>query len=302
MTEESRKNNKFTFSGHDTFHCRHLWLKKGYDFIKGGNKFSNEDSVVQLGVGKNMVSSINFWMKAFGILDKDGNLTKFASYLLDDNGKDPYLEDEASLLLLHYQLVTQELATTYNLIFNEFRKEKIEFTKEQYISFVARKAEELGLAAINRNTVAADFEVLTKLYLRTDSQSKDREDTFSGLLTDLGLIKEERRRLNDKLETYYYVVSNEKQEIPEEVILFAILDYGNFDKSISLRTIEQERNHVCSVFGIDKTGLLRKVESLAANEKYSKYGIVFNDHAGIKELQFKERPEKFEVLDLYYGN
>ena len=163
-------NNKLTFSGHDTFHCRHLWLKKGYDFIKSGHKFSNEDAVVLLGVGKNMVSSINFWMKAFGILDKAGKLTDFAVYLLDDDGKDPYLEDEASLWLLHYQLVTQELASTYNLIFNDFRKEKIEFTKEQYISFVARKAEELGINAISRNTVAADFEVLAKIYLRTDVQ------------------------------------------------------------------------------------------------------------------------------------
>jgi len=293
-------NNKLTFSGHDTFHCRHLWLKKGYDFIKSGHKFSNEDAVVLLGVGKNMVSSINFWMKAFGILDKAGKLTDFAVYLLDDDGKDPYLEDEASLWLLHYQLVTQELASTYNLIFNDFRKEKIEFTKEQYISFVARKAEELGINAISRNTVAADFEVLAKIYLRTDVQSKDKEDTFSGLLTDLGLIKEERRRINDKLETYYNVVSNEKEEIAEEVILFAILDYGNFDKSISLRTIEQERNHVCSVFCINKIGLHRKIESIAANAKHGKYGIVFNDHAGIKELQFKEKPNRFEVLDFYY--
>jgi len=62
MIEEPKVNNKFTFSGHDTFHCRHLWLKKGYDFIKTGNKFANEDAVVLLGVGKNMVTSIYFWM------------------------------------------------------------------------------------------------------------------------------------------------------------------------------------------------------------------------------------------------
>ncbi|WP_309613716.1 DUF4007 family protein [Flavobacterium sp.] len=119
--------NKLTFSGHDTFHCRHLWLKKGYDFIKKGRKFTDEDAVVELGVGKNMVSSISFWMRAFGIIDKDGILTDFADYILDDNGKDPYIEDEATLWLLHYQLITQNIASTYSLIFNEFRREKIEF-------------------------------------------------------------------------------------------------------------------------------------------------------------------------------
>lgn len=25
--------NKLTFTGHETFYCRYLWLKKGYDFL-----------------------------------------------------------------------------------------------------------------------------------------------------------------------------------------------------------------------------------------------------------------------------
>lgn len=57
---------KYTFSGHETFQCRHLWLKKGYDFVKANRSFNDEDAVLILGVGKNMVNSIRFWMKAFG--------------------------------------------------------------------------------------------------------------------------------------------------------------------------------------------------------------------------------------------
>ena len=116
MQKNINTPSKLTFSGHDTFHCRHLWLKKGYDFIKKGRKFTDDDAVVELGVGKNMVSSINFWMRAFGIIDKDGLLTDFANYILDDAGKDPYIEDEATLWLLHYQLITQNIASTYSLI------------------------------------------------------------------------------------------------------------------------------------------------------------------------------------------
>jgi hypothetical protein len=173
---------KYTFSGHESFQCRQLWLKKGYDFIKNGKKFTDNDAVVELGVGKNMVAGINFWMKAFGIIDIEGNLTEFADYILDSKkGKDPYFEDEATLWLLHYQLVTRNIASTYNLIFNELRREKIEFTKENFISFILRKAEEFNISQINRNTIAIDFEVLTKMYIRTDAQNKDKEDTFSVL-------------------------------------------------------------------------------------------------------------------------
>lgn len=47
---------KYTFSGHDTFHCRSLWLKEGYDYLLLDKKFSDDDAVVVLGVGKNVVS------------------------------------------------------------------------------------------------------------------------------------------------------------------------------------------------------------------------------------------------------
>jgi hypothetical protein len=62
---------KYVFSGHDSFQCRQLWLKKGYDFLQQGKNFNDEDAVVQLGVGKNMVSSIRFWLKAFSIIVTD---------------------------------------------------------------------------------------------------------------------------------------------------------------------------------------------------------------------------------------
>ena len=293
---------KLAFSGHETFHCRHLWLKKGYDFIKKGRKFSEEDAVVELGVGKNMVTAIAFWMKAFGLTTKDGVLTKIAKYIFDDKGKDPYLEDEATLWLLHYQLVTHNIASTYYLIFNEYRREKIEFTKDNFISFILRKGEELNISQINKNTVATDFEVLTKMYIRTDAQSKDKEDTFSGLLTELNIIQEEKRRVNEKMEVYFSVPADDRVDIPDEVLLYGILDGQDFDKSISLYSIEQEKNQIGSVFALTRNGLVNKIESIAANSKYKKYGIVFNDHAGIKELQFKTKPDKFDILNNYYGN
>ena len=302
MQKNINTPSKLTFSGHDTFHYRHLWLKKGYDFIKKGRKFTDDDAVVELGVGKNMVSSINFWMRAFGIIDKDGLLTDFANYILDDAGKDPYIEDEATLWLLHYQLITQNIASTYSLIFNEFRREKIEFTRDNFIAFVVRKAEELNMSQINKNTLSTDFEVLTKMYIRTDAQSKDREDTFSGLLTELNIIQEEKRKVDDKTVTFYSISTEDKSEIPDEVLLYTILDNDNFDKSISLYTIEQEFNQAGSVFAMGRTGLINKIESISSNKKFNKYGITFNDHAGIKELQFKEKPNKFEILKNYYVN
>ena len=133
---------KYIFSGHDSFQCRQLWLKKGFDYIKTQKAFNDDDAVVKLGVGKNMVSSIRFWMKAFNIIDSKDQPTEFGNKLFDnENGYDPFLEDEASLWLLHYQLVKTGIASTYSIIFNEFRKEKLFFNKETYLNYLKRRRE-----------------------------------------------------------------------------------------------------------------------------------------------------------------
>ena len=293
MLDTVKQQVKYTFSGHESFQCRHLWLKKGYDYITAGKSFNSEDAVVDLGVGKNMVSSIRFWMKAFDIIDQNDQPTLFADKLLSDNGWDPYLEDEATLWLLHYHLIKKGNASIYNLIFNELRKEKIEFTRDNFTAFVIRKTESLGSTQVNTNTLASDFDVLTKMYIRSDSQSKDKEDTFSGLLTELDLIKSYGKGGNE----YFVIENTEKPELPDEVILYTILDQGGFQTSISLYTLEQEPNSPGMVFALNRSGLVSKIESIVSNNK----NIYFTDHAGIKELQFKKEFDSLKVLANYYG-
>ena len=284
---------KYTFSGHESFQCRHLWLKKGYDFIKAEKSFNSEDAVVELGVGKNMVSSIRYWMKAFNIIDNSDQVTAFADKLLANDGWDPYMEDEATLWLLHYQLIKKGLASSYSLIFNELRREKIEFTKENFIAFVKRKAETTGSIVFNEKTLSEDFSVMTKMYIRSDAQSKDKEDTFSGLLTELDLVKTYGKRG----EEYYVIENSDKLELPEDVLLYAILDAGGFDSSINLSKIESEEGSAGTVFAINRTGLVSKIETICDKNKT----ITFTDHAGIKELQFKKKQDPIKVLDNYYG-
>lgn len=295
MISQQLETKKHIFSGHESFQCRHLWLKKGYDFVNNGKSFNNEDAVVELGVGKNMVSSIRFWMKAFNLLTSSTDeLTDFAHRLLSDEGYDPYLEDEGTLWLLHYQLVKKGYASIYSIVFNELRREKIEFTKDNFISYIKRKSETEKSFQINAKTLQEDFSVLSKMYLRSESQTKDREDSFSGLLTELDLVK----CYNKGREEFYIIENTERTEIPDEIVLFAILDNENFDLSLSLNTVEQNNNSVGTVFAINKPGLQAKIENLTT--KFP--NMVFNDQAGIKEIQFKKKPTAYSILDKYYAN
>ncbi len=80
---------KYTFSGHESFPCKTLWLKKGYDFVRAEKDFNAPEAVVDLGGGKNMVSAIRYWFKSFGlnvrnmlIFRKRQNLTMILPILL----------------------------------------------------------------------------------------------------------------------------------------------------------------------------------------------------------------------------
>jgi hypothetical protein len=243
MILDNTEITKYTFSGHDSFQCRQLWLKKGYDYVQEGKSFNDEDAVVRLGLGKNMVSSIRFWLKAFDIIDNKDIPTEFGKRLFDDkNGYDPFLEDEASLWLLHYQLVKNSFASIYSIIFNEFRKEKLFFNKETFVNYVKRIGESNPDLNFNENTVAKDFTVFANLY-KNDPESKDVEDSFSGILSEIELLKTTGKGKEEQ----FYIENMERDNLPEAVVLFTILDNFNYGNSISLNSLEFDLNSPGSI-------------------------------------------------------
>src|SRR5688572_10567858 len=59
----------YRFSGHETFPLRYSWLPKAFAALCSRPKlFADEDlAMVELGVGKNMVRAIRFWVRAAGV-------------------------------------------------------------------------------------------------------------------------------------------------------------------------------------------------------------------------------------------
>ena len=93
------ENRRVKFSGHQTFVVRYGWLEKGYRFVSDGKSFGSPDAIVDLGVGKNMVSSIRYWIDVCGIVN-GSDPSELGQRLLDvKSGWDPYLEDNNSITL-----------------------------------------------------------------------------------------------------------------------------------------------------------------------------------------------------------
>jgi len=97
--------NNTAFGRHETFPLRYGWLTKGFHALKRNPKvFESDESTVILGVGKNMVGAIRYWLRATQmIMPNSTERTRLGDYLLSERkGKDPYLEDEATIWLIHW--------------------------------------------------------------------------------------------------------------------------------------------------------------------------------------------------------
>ena len=291
---QNKIDRSFTFSGHESFPCKTLWLKKGYDFIKAGKDFNAPTAVVDLGVGKNMVSAVRYWYKAFG-LNKDSETAWIADYVLDSlTGKDPYLEDLGTLWLLHFLLIYSNEASLYKMFFIDFQKERRLFDREQVVSFVKRKMMEAGKENLfNENTVKKDVGVLLLNYcLPRNPQSNE---DFSTLLMDLDLLRqsEKKDKSEDNKDKYFFNIEGKKQVTPEVFLFALLLTKEDADNSVSYDTLRDVGLMFCMT-DLEVIDMLNQL-----SETYSD-ALTYSDVAGIRQLQFTQQMDAKQVLEKYY--
>lgn len=276
---------RYSFSGHESFFCKPLWLKKAYDALVQGVNFTSPDAVAALGVGKNMVASIRYWSRSLGLSEND-KPTSLAITIFDSvNGYDPYLEDEGTLWLLHYFLLSKKVASLYHLTFLDFQREKREFDRDQLLSFIRRKCNVPEQKNVyNENTVKKDIGVLLHNYV-TPSELRSNED-FSAIFLDLGLI--------NALGTDRYAFNDtDPSHIHPDILLYTLLDYKGEDNTISLDGMQE----IALIFGLSLTNLIELIRVVVAQHPED---LSYTDNSGVKNLQFIRDIDAAAVLNHYY--
>jgi len=227
------------FSGHETFSCRATWLKKGLDFIlsRGGeidpSVFTRPDAATRLGVGRNMVNSIRYWVNAFGLIDerKGGELLVDSTvygfiYQRDEDDEvfDLFLEDPLTLWLLHYKLVTTNFATIYNFFFLHFipRKSNDSFTEQEFLLALKSYIRSSGVPLPSVKTLESDFKVLLDMYALKSHKASEIDDTALNILQPLEILT--RQKLNKEKLVFYSVNRSSLDEVPIELIGILILE------------------------------------------------------------------------------
>ncbi|MEN0003940.1 MAG: DUF4007 family protein [Bacteroidota bacterium] len=297
--------NRISFSGHESFVCKQFWLKKGVDFVTGkNNSFTNDQAVVTLGVGKNMVRAIRFWLRAFGVTLEDDSITEVGQYLFGDGGQDPYLESIGSIWLLHYHLVKTGRATIYDIVFNKFRRIRPEFRFDQLQKHIQRYFAEAGSSAYNENTVKRDIRVFLNNYLPPSfSKRSEIEDSFSGLLYELRLLKEIKKKDFSRQEevTYFSVEADYRDNLPWQIVLYSILENKEYGTSITFHDLYTSKNSPGCIFALSQEGLYQKIQEICDHCSDCSY----SETAGNRVLQIaktlKQSSSPTNILDEYYS-
>ena len=281
------------FAGHETFACRTTWLTKCVDFVtrRGWSAFTDPDSVVELGVGKNMTLSIRYWLQAFNIYSSIGAPMHGSRVFIgtdESPALDPWLESNDSLWLLHYELVTCQYATIYNFFFREFfrRKSSRHFTESEAVrslnSWLIKEEKKLPASS----TMKKDFRVLLDLYHMKVSEKS--EESMTNLLTDLNIIV--RTPFKSDGEPVYELNTAANNQISNELLAALLLHSFKDDNSVSFDTVYEQLG-VILLF--TREAFIQRIDNVC--EEYSNM-FVFKQDAGIREMQCLAPASPFSFL------
>lgn len=223
----------FRFSGHESFTCRYAWLPKAVEALHANPLLFNDidEAMVQLGLGKNMVQSLRFWVQAMQVATSgDGNslqLTSFGSQIFGKSGLDPYMEDASTLWLLHWQLCSHNdnPLFAWHFLFNRYNEPEI--VRSDVLEAIERESEKLA-RPLAKATLAQHFDIFMHTYVPTrGAKNEILEDNLDCPLVELGLIEKlgEKRNRDNKQETIYGFNREPKAELSTGVFLYAVYDY-----------------------------------------------------------------------------
>lgn len=252
----------FSYTGHESFALRISWLPKAVAALEAGIDPFKDPRVgmTNLGLGKNMIQSLAYWVVVTGLVQKTETglkLTNFAKQTLSREwGNDPFLENTQTLWLLHWNLCQGwmedgRIRQPYAWFFfaNKLTEDELtpSTTIERYTSGPLSRStgKELSYATLRQH-----FDIFVKTYVAGTAQGArgTPEDALDSPLTTLGLIKEsgDRKMLNGKRETVYLVNNAAKPTISEETFRHCLHEWWAEkhpdDQTLTVRQITTEDN------------------------------------------------------------
>jgi len=300
-----------SFGAHQSFYIRDGWLYKGMSTIRGDQElgvipdstiFTHQDAPQLLGIGRNMVRALRFWMQASGLTEeftssagkREHKFTRFGDLVWQ---YDRYLEDLGTLWLIHYYLVCQpNFGTTWYWFFNHFGQDK--FTQQQFFEQLRQWAitVEASRETISNQVLEKEFFVLINTYYHQDNDKQSPENLLTCPLTELYLLA------NGKDNTYRLLPTLIERVHPLIFLYILLQEKPGTPRKASQFNLAQALNEPMSVGRIFNIGPSGTIELLGhLKNHYPEYGVDFTRTGGLDIIRFARidtTPES--VLSRYY--
>ena len=290
-----------SFGRNESFPLRFGWIAKGLNALDDDPRvFNREDATVILGVGKNMVASIRYWLQATGVAVRNRKTnalepTPLGQIAFGDDG-DPYLEDEGTIWLLHWLLATNSVhATAIYWFFNHFHKPRFSGAEvaTALTDFVKREIS----SKVAVTTLKRDAQLMLRMYSRTMGGTRlTLEDALDSPLAMLNL----QQRLDGR---NWRAIPTNRAEIPLNVFAFAVAQlFGATNAAqLAIRDLMYSGANHCApgaVFRMTEEGLIRKLEALC--DAYPRV-LRLDRTAGVFQLYKLGTLEALSVLEDRYS-
>lgn len=288
---------KPTFSGHETFPLRYGWLQKAHEAVVSAKDgadaihiFRDPASIARFGLGRNMVGSLRYWAVGSGIIDDlDANglaVSWLGEMLFGEEGLDPFLEEDAALWLLHWQLVGRERLTAFFWLFNEYSGGV--FNRKDILTALMKLADTQEWPRVSETTVERDIQCL----LRTYVGGRGGNEAGDSIMSELGLI----RPLGNGR---FSLARGSKSTLPNSVFLLSVIDYWNrsaTDRStLSYEALAFDGGSPGRAFLLDESSLIERLENL---DRLTAGKIVWSETAGLRQLVRRGDWSEGEARDL----
>lgn len=271
--------DSYKFSGHESFSLRYTWIPKAIRVVlEEPTLFEKPDAMVLLGVGKNMVSSIRYWVETMNLVTRTAQgiwePTPLGTSLFHpETGLDPYLEDVATLWLLHSLLAKRgSRASTWHLVFSRFPYSI--FSREQLLSWL-REYTRTHQVKVSPNTLKRDVDVFLRTYVAPKNEGELYEDLWDCPLAELDLIKADGQ--------YFQILQTSRETLSSTIFEYVLVSYWQHyyptQRTLSFETIMYAPGSPGSIFKLTEDALVQRLRNLSNTTN-----LVYDDTAGLRQV------------------
>lgn len=295
-----------SFARHETFAPRFGWVRKGYAAVENRPEFFlQKDAHLQIGVGKNQARSIRYWCHALGVLQDfrrpaqrliESVHSDLGRNLLKRSGWDPYLEDPASLWLLHWRLVREPwTATAWHYAFTlmpdlDFTVQRLTRALGEYVAMA------FPGARVAESSLSKDASCIARMY--SVARATDlTEESIQSPFADLGLISP----TNSAQESFRFNVGI-KRNLPAAIVAAACIEFAAAvaptARTVGISRLISDAGSPGMAFKLSESALTEYLDQASRETR----AFWLSDAAGLVQVGYKGDPSALvtRILDAYY--